>query len=423
MALQGTLDTFALPDVLRLLAATKKTGRLRISGPRGAGSAWVDGGAVAGVEASHAPHATEPVDALFELLRFEEGSFTFEPDVLPDATDDRLDVETMVEGAEALLREWREIESVVPSMRAWVRLRRHLDDSVTVDPAAWTTLVAVGSGATVSDIADRLELAELPVSRAVRDLLELGVAELAPEAPEAATPVAAPLVEEPVIETPPLPEVEAEVELAPHAAEPDLEPPARRFASPAELAGADEPAGLADLSELAGSAELADLSESADLSELPERADEDEADAPLPIAAPIRARRARGLSRLGDDDGEREPQRFVPLELPGGLSGSYDGPVAGGAIPMEGSEPGVEDLAAAFPGLANRSASAAPELLDDEVARQLATLSPRAAEAVRAAAAAATEEEREAALEAATADADEPVSRGLLLKFLSSVKG
>ena len=57
MALQGTLDTFALPDVLRLLAATKKTGRLRITGGRGTGSVWATAGEICGVEATHAPHA------------------------------------------------------------------------------------------------------------------------------------------------------------------------------------------------------------------------------------------------------------------------------------------------------------------------------------------------------------------------------
>ena len=56
----------------------------------------------------------------------------------------------------------------------------------------------------------------------------------------------------------------------------------------------------------------------------------------------------------------------------------------------------------------------------DEVARQLAMLSPRAAQAV-AAAAADTDAERGAALDAVD-DGDEPVDRGLLLKFLSSVK-
>ena len=58
----------------------------------------------------------------------------------------------------------------------------------------------------------------------------------------------------------------------------------------------------------------------------------------------------------------------------------------------------------------------------DEVAKQLASLSPKAARAVAAAARAATDEERDAALAEAAEDDDEPINRGLLLKFLSSVK-
>ena len=44
MALQGTIETFALPEVLRLLGSGAKTGRLRLSGDRGSGSVWIDGG-------------------------------------------------------------------------------------------------------------------------------------------------------------------------------------------------------------------------------------------------------------------------------------------------------------------------------------------------------------------------------------------
>ena len=57
-----------------------------------------------------------------------------------------------------------------------------------------------------------------------------------------------------------------------------------------------------------------------------------------------------------------------------------------------------------------------------EVARQLANLSPKAARAVAAAARATTVEEREAALAEVTSEGDEPINRGLLLKFLSSVQ-
>src|SRR6187402_274597 len=96
VALQGTLDTFALPDVLRLLAATKKTGRLRITGGRGTGSIWSSGGEVVGIEATHAPHAVEVVDALFELLRFQDGAFTFDAEATHDAPSHATDVEILL---------------------------------------------------------------------------------------------------------------------------------------------------------------------------------------------------------------------------------------------------------------------------------------------------------------------------------------
>ena len=168
MALQGTLDTFALPDVLRLLAATKKTGRLRLTGGRGIGSVWVESGAVSALEATHAPHATETVNALFELLRFEDGAFTFDAGAVHDTPGAPTEVEILLHQSEALLHEWRDIESVVPSMDAWVTLRKVLPIAeVSLDQGRWTTVVAVGGGATVRRVADELCLSVLPVSRAI----------------------------------------------------------------------------------------------------------------------------------------------------------------------------------------------------------------------------------------------------------------
>ncbi len=396
MALQGTLDTFALPDVLRLLAATKKTGRLQISGPRGEGWVSVDEGAVGAIAAPHAPHVTEPVDALFELLRVAEGSFTFDSDVAPAPGTVPGELEDLLAQAEALLVEWREIESVVPSMDAWVTLRRSLvAPKVSIDRAHWLTVVSVGSGATVRDMSDDLSLAELPVSRAVRDLVELGlvdIAESAPAAPRGAS-------------------------VAPRRSEssPAAIAPARRddkgaptkTATPAEDATPemDDPTG--------GDAPAADGAPAPDAG----------VDAPLPTARPLRARRAKGAAPAIE---RTEPEVFVPLELPGqGPALSYDPVEPAAEIADAGDPPEMDDLATAFPGLASRAAELAPD--DEELARQLATLSPRAAQAVRAAAEATTVEQRDAALaEVELAEAEQgdeqPINRGLLLKFLSSVK-
>ncbi|MGK2948385.1 MAG: DUF4388 domain-containing protein, partial [Acidimicrobiales bacterium] len=191
VALQGTLDTFALSDVLRLLAATKKTGRLRITGSRGTGSAWVATGEVVAIEATHAPHATTATDALFELLRFEEGSFTFDADATHSDPGPASDVESVLMASEALLDEWRTIEAVVPSMDAWVTLRRQLPEGkAVIDQEQWASIVAIGAGATVRRMAEELCLAELPVSRAVKALVEADLVDLAAAAPATAAPAA-----------------------------------------------------------------------------------------------------------------------------------------------------------------------------------------------------------------------------------------
>lgn len=378
MALQGTLDTFALADVLRLLAATRKTGRLRISGGRGSGNLWVDDGAIAAIEAIHAPHATDPVEALFELLRFTEGSFSFDADARHDEPGPPRDVEELLGGAEALLAEWREIEAVVPSLDAWVTLRRTLStDEVTISQSTWTTLVAVGAGATVRRMGEELCLPELPISRAVRDLVTLGLVDLAPEAPAGAVKAAVARA---------LTEPRTSPHAEPDEADHDAELPAAAVSADDTVSDAEAEGG------------------------------------PLPVARPIRAHRARPRLRAEDDPGE--PQRFVPLDLPVPAMGSYDPPQDEdgdeGADPR-GDVSAAEDLAAAFPGLASRSADPSPE--DEELARQLATLSPRAAEAIRAAAEATTDEERDAALDEVVEGENAPINRGLLLKFLSSVKG
>jgi hypothetical protein len=381
VALQGTLDTFALPDVLRLLAATKKSGSLRLTSEQGAGTVGFDDGAVRIVRADHVSHATEPVDALFELLRFEHGTFTFDAEVPAEPGGDRVDVEELLVAAEALLAEWREIAAVVPAMGAWVTLRRTLDaDSVTVPSAQWSTLVAVGSGATVAAIAAELGLTELPVSRAVRDLHSLGVVDIDTEAPM-------PVTEPPSAALP--------VEPAPVEPLSDVDAPPELHAAAVSDECADEPADLDSEPEDAGAPDAVEQAWGAAAPIAPRLARPaalEDPDAPLPTARPLRARRPRHLSP--GDEASAEPETFVPLDLPGaGPARTYD-------EPSEDDAEDLDSLTAAFPGLAGQG--------DDDVASDAAT----------------GEEPGEGAgaPEVEAGADDEHVNRGVLLKFLSSVK-
>ena len=183
MSLFGTLDTFALPDVLRLMAATSKTGRLDVdlTGASGPSALWLVDGGVAGVAAPGEHPSPPSVDVLFEMLRRPEGTFSFEADGSCAIEGQVTAVEELLAGAAELLAEWRQIEAVVPSLEARVDLRGELvAEQVTVTAEQWRLLVGVGGGTTVGALGAARSLGELAVSRAVKELVEAGLVDVGP---------------------------------------------------------------------------------------------------------------------------------------------------------------------------------------------------------------------------------------------------
>jgi len=180
VALSGTLDTFALPDVLRLLASTGQTGRLRVTGPDGSGSVWLRSGDVVMADLVGDPIAdSSSIEVMFGLLRLKTGSFTFEDEAKAESESPAEAMDQVLAEAESMLAEWREIESVVPSMEVWVGLCHELSGpDVMVDADRWRGIAAVGSGSAVVGLARRLGLREVAVCRLVKELIELGLVEL-----------------------------------------------------------------------------------------------------------------------------------------------------------------------------------------------------------------------------------------------------
>lgn len=362
MALQGTLETFSLPDVLQLLASTKKSGCLLISGDRGSGSVWVVEGAIVQSEASGAPHASGAVDVVFELLRYQQGEFVFEDGGEVDDPGAPVEVPGVLEEAGAQLEEWQAIEAVVPSGASWVSLAPELPgDEVTIPAERWKALVAVGGGSTVAGLGDTLNLAELPVARLAKELVEQGLVEIG----------------EPPLEVLAAAEAVVAAEIAAEIEE-EIEEEIIAEAVATEIASevlTEEPAGEAPVDE-AGA-------EAPSLSAVPEAAAEYEPFDPNALVidpdSPLMPTPSPAFSVVDDEPGAHAPPEAAAAEA-----------------------------AAPEPGEAA------------EIARQLANLSPKAARAVAAAAKATTPEEREAALAEVEAS-DDQINRDLLLKFLGTV--
>ncbi|HZQ27306.1 MAG TPA: DUF4388 domain-containing protein [Acidimicrobiales bacterium] len=372
VSLHGTLETFALSDVMALLSATKKTGELRVVGGRLDGRVHLNGGLVVSVEVGR---ADSYVDAVFELLRLTSGKFSFDADKQAASAGEPAEVEPLLAEAQARLAEWREIEAVVPSLEAGVHLVASLSDPhVTLASEQWHMVVAVASARTVQDVADALDLGEYAVSKALKELVEAGVVEMGP------APVAEPDVEaEAEVEAEEGAEtaVEAEVDAPEAAGEPEVEPepepesgPAVSVAPLVSTPGGPPPPGEEPAAPK-GKKTAAN-------------ADEAEAEAPKagkpkagePAEAVSAAQAKQLVSQLAALSAEAKPAK----------------PAKAKPEPEPASEPASEAKAPKADAKADAKAKDAPEASD-------------------------------AAEQAGTGEGgEEPLNRGLLLKFLSSVR-
>ncbi|KLR60254.1 protein of unknown function (DUF4388) [Actinobacteria bacterium IMCC26207] len=181
MPLQGTIDSFPLADVLSLLNSSSRLGRLTVRGDRHTGWIEVAGGFLNAAEIE-GKASLEPRCALFELLRCTGGDFEFlalDKVELSDATVEGTSLADCLEESELRLKRWEEIEQVLPSTAHRIELVRQLpSDEIVVDPLLWSLLVAVQGTSAVCDVVERVRADELDVCAALALLVAEGLAKV-----------------------------------------------------------------------------------------------------------------------------------------------------------------------------------------------------------------------------------------------------
>lgn len=287
--LNGSLDTVALPDVLRLIASSGKSGLIRIENASPSGRIFIVDGRVAFAtnrdeddpidDLLHMEYRADYVgsvddrrivdltdllennpeafgrfleqmivEVLSRLLRVDEGQFRFDLDIrsrreIPYA----FDVEDMIIQAGARADAWTRIFEVIPSASEPFRMAPRLEEAeeVLLGRRDWALLAATGSSTTINDIARHLKIFEFAAAKKVAELTQRGLIAFVttdlPEVAMAATELLSEIVEGPPVdvETPevttPEPETEEVV-----AEEPEPEPESAAEAEPA-LADGETP--------------------------------------------------------------------------------------------------------------------------------------------------------------------------------------
>ncbi len=232
MSLTGALEAFPLPEVLRLLARSEKSGTLRIDASDLQGRIYLTDGSLtyattrreedlvddlvgAGlidsqdwvlverreknvvevlVEDATEQQLTDLVadqiaDVIFRLMRRTDGDFEFSESVGPRYnTGVRVDIDASITEAEKRDAQWSEIEEVIPAITFHLRMVPDLDDrnEISLPATTWRVLAALQGEGSIEEVARRLGMTDFTVAQIMAGLARDGLLEIVDMPPPAA---------------------------------------------------------------------------------------------------------------------------------------------------------------------------------------------------------------------------------------------
>lgn len=227
MSLTGNLEIFPMPEVLRLLSRSKKTGCLRVDNGMLDGRVYLDGGAIsfantedddrvrralvnaglatddslrsiAGTDTPVTEALAEGVDpaavtdfvrelvveSLYRIRKPGVGEFEFAVDQSPVfRTGQQFDTEVAVAESDRRAAEWADVLSVIADLDAPVRMVRSLPDenSVTIAAPTWEVLASLEGGTSTRELAERTGLSQFRAARELSGLIRSELVEIVPE--------------------------------------------------------------------------------------------------------------------------------------------------------------------------------------------------------------------------------------------------
>jgi hypothetical protein len=182
--LEGSLDTFALPAVVRLVRDSGANGRLQVAAALGTGSLSFADGLI--VDAQPSP-GSDVLEGALSLFGHRTGTFSFRAEPVGDRRLD-LEVEELLKLVDERDQAWARIREAIPGDGPLAVLPdRRREDPVGITAEAWRVAVLAG-GRTPAQLAAACGLSEFKACTVLLELLDAGllISVTAPGTPAAA---------------------------------------------------------------------------------------------------------------------------------------------------------------------------------------------------------------------------------------------
>lgn len=176
--LTGNLEQLPLIDILRMLSSSERTGRLDLEQIGNSGEIYLDQGSL--VHAATANQIGE--QAVYTMMGWMDGEFSFAPDV--DAPEESIELATeqiLLEAARKM-EEWKDIKEMIPSSDVVFKISPSgSPETVSLQPREWQVLAQVNGERSVEDLARILNKNEFEVAKILYSLTKAGLLEIGEE--------------------------------------------------------------------------------------------------------------------------------------------------------------------------------------------------------------------------------------------------
>lgn len=170
----GDLSQFNFFDILKPLFSDKKSGKISLKGKE-RGELYLELGNI-----THAKiNSSVGEYAFFTLMGLKEGKAFFEPDEVPQEKTISISTEQLILNWSSQ-KQWNKIKEVIPSPHAFFRiLPQKGQECVNLSSEQWNVSALCNGTKTVSEIAEALNWDEFKTSKAIYQLVQLGLLERA----------------------------------------------------------------------------------------------------------------------------------------------------------------------------------------------------------------------------------------------------
>jgi len=175
MALQGSLSELSLPDVIQMVSVSGKTGVFEVSRSDEIGRIFLKDGQIVDAVVG----ALRGDVAVYEMVIWSEGDFSFKQGIEPEAVTIQLSNANLLMEAARRLDEWRVLSRKIPSLdRVPYFTSRDQSDQVTLSPHEWILVTRVDDEHTIEEIAEKLHWSAFDVSKLLFGMITSGLVAL-----------------------------------------------------------------------------------------------------------------------------------------------------------------------------------------------------------------------------------------------------